>query len=55
MIYDNQLVIERINGGIKIKFDSIVERYLGYSLKDAERKFRNEHGLKGKKLEKIMI
>jgi len=50
------IIIEKLHpsGGVKITTEDVKEVYLGYSLKDAERKFRDEHGLKGKKLQRIM-
>lgn len=56
MTKDNFLIIERVqgvNGGIMIRYDTAVERYLGYSLKDAERKFRQDYNLVGKRLHRI--
>ena len=56
MTKDNFLIIERVqgvNGGITIRYDTAVERYLGYSLKDAERKFRQDYNLVGKRLHRI--
>lgn len=49
------MVIERIarNGIIRISFGGNTERYLGYSQRDAEAKFRDEHGLKGKRIQKV--
>ena len=48
------LIIESIgNGTIRISYGDSVERYIGFSLKEAEAQFRQEHGLKGKKLRKI--
>ena len=56
MTKDNYLIIERVqgvNGGVVIRYDTTVERYIGYSLKDAERKFRQDFDLVGKRLHRI--
>lgn len=56
MITSDCLVIEKLSGtgGVRISFGDWKEIYLGYSLKDAEARFRQEHDLKGKKLQRIL-
>ena len=54
MIIDSYIVIERLdNGGIRITTETAKESYLGLSLKEAESQFREQHGLKGKRLRRI--
>ena len=51
-----QMVISKNNGWIKIRVDGVGEmRYLWYSKREAERRFREKFNLKGKKLEKIYL
>jgi len=52
---DRMLIIEKVNGGVRIKYGTAVERYIGYSLRNAEIRFREEYGLKGKRLIRICI
>lgn len=49
------IIIERLdNGGIRITTETATESYINLSLKDAEAQFREQHGLKGKRLKRIM-
>ena len=55
MIKDSTMLIERINGGIVISYDTAVDFYINMTLQKAESAFREEHGLKGKRIKRITI
>ena len=49
------IIIEQLdNGGIRITTETASESYINLSLKNAEAQFREEHGLKRKRLKRII-
>ena len=52
---DDYIIIEVLDSGIRITLDTTVERYINLSARQAETEFRNEYGLKGKRLKRICL
>ena len=55
MTEENHMIIERINCGIVITYDTIVEFYVNMTISKAESEFRKDYGLKGKKIKKTIV